>query len=85
MTIDFQPFGHIPRYFKNPLTGEMLEFERVCTEYEEGEKFSWTGKLNSHGMTDNYIYSLESTENGTTIFKQEDGIHGPYGCPLKTA
>ena len=64
-------------YFKNPLNGKILEFERVCTEYEEGKKFAWSGKLTPHhGFTDHHIFSLEPTESGTTLFKQEDGIHG---------
>jgi len=55
-----------------------LEFERVCTEYEEGKKFGWSGELTSHGFTDNHIYTLEPTESGSTLFKQEDGIHGKH-------
>ena len=65
-------------YFKNPINGEVLEFERVCTEYEEGKKFGWSGELTSHGFTDNHIYTLEPTESGSTLFKQEDGIHGRH-------
>lgn len=65
-------------YFKNPLNGEVLEFERVCTEYEEGKKFGWSGELTSHGFIDNHIYTLEPTESGATLFKQEDGIHGKH-------
>ena len=65
-------------YFKNPINEEVLEFERVCTEYEEGKKFGWSGELTSHGFTDNHIFTLEPTESGSTLFKQEDGIHGRY-------
>lgn len=64
-------------YFKNPLTGKDIEFERMCTAYEEGILFSWSGEFTS-GVTDNHIYSLEATELGTTLFKQEDGIHGKH-------
>ncbi len=65
-------------YFKNPITGGRLEFERVCTEYEEGKQFSWSGELTSHGFTDNHKFIVEPTESGTTLFKQEDGIHGTH-------
>lgn len=64
-------------YFKNPLTGKSIEFERICTAYVECRMFSWSGEFTS-GVTDNHIYMLEPTENGTTIFKQEDGIHGKH-------
>jgi len=62
-------------YFKNPLNGKIIEFERKCTAYVEGRMFSWTGEFSS-GVSDNHIYKLEPMENGTTLFKQEDGIHG---------
>jgi len=65
-------------YFKNPLNGEVLEFERVCTEYEEGKTFAWSGELIPNGFTDNHIFTVEPTENGSTLFKQEDGIHGKH-------
>ena len=65
-------------YFKNPLSGKTLEFERVCTSYEEGKRFSWSGELSPHGCTDNHIFTVESTASGNTLFKQEDGIHGSY-------
>jgi len=65
-------------YFKNPLNGKTIEFERKCLAYEEGRKFSWTGEFTS-GVSDYHIYMLELTENGTTLFKQEDGIHGRHG------
>jgi len=64
-------------YFRNPLTGGILELEHVCTDYEEGKKFGWSGNL--IGRTkDHHIYSLEPTQNGKTIFRQEDGIHGAH-------
>jgi len=64
-------------YFKNPLNCKTIEFERKCTAYEEGIMFSWTGEFTS-GVSDNHIYKLEPMENGTTLFKQEDGIHGKH-------
>ncbi|MFN0200581.1 MAG: SRPBCC domain-containing protein [Bacteroidia bacterium] len=64
-------------YFKNPLTGGVMELEHVCTDYEEGRMFGWSGDI--IGKTqDHHIYSLEPTENGTTIFHQEDGLHGHH-------
>jgi uncharacterized protein YndB with AHSA1/START domain len=64
-------------YFKNPLTGGTMELEHICLDYEEGRKFGWSGDI--VGKTqDHHIYSLESTKYGTTIFKQEDGLHGPH-------
>ncbi len=64
-------------YFKSPLTGKAIELEHVCTDYEEGRKFGWSGKI--IGKTqDHHIYSLEPSKNGTTIFRQEDGLHGPH-------
>lgn len=65
-------------YFKHPLTGGRVEFERVCTAYEEGYMFSWTGELIA-GHTDNHIHRLETAADGTTVFKNEDGIHGKHG------
>lgn len=64
-------------YFKNPLTGKSIEFERMCTAYEEGSRFSWSGEF-TNGVMDNHIHLLETTADGTTIFKQEDGIHGKH-------
>ena len=63
-------------YFKKPLTGEKIALEHICTEYEEGLKFGWSGDIIGK-IKDHHIYSLEPTQSGTTIFKQEDGLHGP--------
>ena len=64
-------------YFKSPITGKAIEFEHICTDYEEGRKFGWSGDI--IGKTqDHHIYSVEPTQNGTTLFKQEDGLHGPH-------
>lgn len=63
-------------YFKNPFTGGAIEFEHVCLDYEEGRKFAWSGDI--IGKThDHHIYSVEPTPEGTTLFRQEDGLHGP--------
>lgn len=64
-------------YFKNPITGKSIELEHVCTDYEEGKKFGWSGDMIGK-VTDHHIYSVEPTQSGTTIFKQEDGLHGSH-------
>lgn len=63
-------------YFKNPFTGGNIELEHICTDYEVGKKFGWSGDIIGK-TTDHHIYSLEQTKRGTTLFKQEDGLHGP--------
>jgi uncharacterized protein YndB with AHSA1/START domain len=68
-------------YFKNPLTGGVIELEHICSDYEEGIKFGWSGDI--IGKThDHHIYSIEPTQNGTTIFRQEDGLHGTHSQVL---
>jgi len=64
-------------YFKNPLTGNPIELEHVCTDYEEGKKFGWSGDIIGK-ITDHHVYSVERTQSGITLFKQEDGFHGPH-------
>lgn len=64
-------------YFKNPLTGGVLELEHVCVAYEEGRTFGWSGDIVGEAQ-DHHIYSVEPAPNGTTLFRQEDGLHGPY-------
>ena len=64
-------------YFKNPITGKPIELEHVCTDYEEGKKFGWSGDIIGK-VTDHHIYSVEPAQNGITLFKQEDGLHGPH-------
>jgi uncharacterized protein YndB with AHSA1/START domain len=32
-------------YFKNPLTGGVVELEHICSDYEEGIKFGWSGDI----------------------------------------
>ncbi len=64
-------------YFKNPLTGKPIELPHICTEYEEGRKFGWSGNLIGKTI-DHHIYSVEPTKQGTTLFRQEDGLHGPH-------
>lgn len=64
-------------YFRNPLTGGVMELEHVCSDYEEGSMFGWSGDIIAKAQ-DHHIYSVEPTQNGTTLFKQEDGLHGPH-------
>lgn len=64
-------------YFKNPLSGKVLEFERVCSEYEEGLKFGWSGKIIGN-TNDHHVFTLVRLENDHTLFKQEDGMHGQH-------
>jgi hypothetical protein len=64
-------------YFKNPLTGGTIELKHLCTDYEEGIKFGWSGNIIGK-IQDHHIYSVEPTPNGTTIFRQEDGLHGSH-------
>lgn len=64
-------------YFKNPLTGAVLEYEHVCSDYVEGRKFGWSGIVIGK-MKDHHLYSVEPRENGTTLFRQEDGLHGTH-------
>ena len=62
-------------YFKNTITGKVMEFEHVCTEYVEGERFGWSGHIAGKAK-DHHIYSVIPSKNGNTIFRQEDGLHG---------
>jgi carbon monoxide dehydrogenase subunit G len=62
-------------YFKNTITGKTIEFEHICTEYVEGERFGWSGHIAGKAK-DHHIYSVIPSKNGTTIFRQEDGLHG---------
>ena len=64
-------------YFKSPIGKGRIELKHICTDYVEGEKFGWSGDIVGK-IKDHHIYSLEPTQWGTTIFKQEDGFHGPY-------
>lgn len=64
-------------YFKKPITGGKIELEHICTDYEEGKKFGWSGDIIGK-ITDHHIYSIAPTQQGTTIFRQEDGLHGPH-------
>lgn len=63
-------------YLKNPLPGKPLELFHTCTEYEEERIFGWSGTMLGP-LKDHHIYSIEPTLRGTTIFRQEDGFHGP--------
>jgi len=68
-------------YFKKTLTGGVLELKHICTDYEEGRIFGWSGDIIGK-VKDHHIYSLEPTLNGTTLFKQEDGLHGNHSWLL---
>lgn len=64
-------------YFKKPITGSNIEFEHEITDYEEGVKFGWSGKV-AGNVKDHHIYSVEGTKDGKTIFRQEDGFHSVH-------
>lgn len=64
-------------YFKNPIGHKPIELKHVCTDYEEGKKFGWSGSIIGK-VHDHHVYSLEPTDRGTTLFKQEDGLHGKH-------
>lgn len=64
-------------YFKNPISGGRIELKHICTDYLEGVKFGWSGDIIGK-ITDHHVYSVEPTHVGTTLFKQEDGLHGPH-------
>lgn len=69
-------------YFKNPITGKNIEFEHEITDYEEGVKFGWSGKVVG-SVKDHHVYSLKAGENGTTLFCQEDGFHSEHSSHSK--
>lgn len=64
-------------YFRSPLTAKPLELSHVCTAYDEGRMFAWSGDIIGR-VRDHHIYSVEGTAQGTAIFRQEDGLHGPH-------
>lgn len=64
-------------YFKNPMGGKPIELSHVCTDFEEGKKFGWSGKIVGQ-IKDHHTYAVEPLAQGTTLFKQEDGLQGPY-------
>ena len=61
--------------FINPMNKKEQKFTHTITEFEEEKIFGWSGPV-GFGAKDHHIYSLESTPNGNTIFRQEDGFHG---------
>ncbi|MDY8137542.1 SRPBCC domain-containing protein [Aquimarina sp. 2201CG5-10] len=65
---------HSISYYINPITGKIMNVEHEIVDYEEGSKFGWSGKIIGK-VKDHHIFSLEKTNRGTTIFKQEDGFH----------
>jgi len=64
-------------FFKNPLGGRPFELKHICTDYEEGRKFGWSGTIVGK-VHDHHIYSIAPLKNGRTIFRQEDGLHGKH-------
>ncbi len=64
-------------YFRNPLTGKNIEFERICYVYEEGKRFGWSGSIIGNTY-DNHIFTIAAIDENLTVFKQEDGLHGKH-------
>lgn len=64
-------------YFEGPILGKIIEFEHVCTDFEVGEKFGWSGRIIKN-LNDHHVYSMVESDNNTTIFTQEDGLHGKH-------
>ena len=62
-------------YFKNPITGGMMEFTHEVIVYEEGRAFGWSGDA-MLGRQDHHIFRIEELPDGRAKFKQEDGLNG---------
>ena len=62
-------------YFKNPITGGMMEFTYEVIVYEEGHAFGWSGDA-MLGRQDHHIFRIEELSDGRAKFKQEDGLNG---------
>jgi hypothetical protein len=62
-------------YFKNPITGSMMEFTHKVIVYEEGRAFGWSGDM-MLGRQDHHIFRITELPDGCAIFKQEDGLNG---------
>ena len=62
-------------YFKNPITGGMMEFTREAIVYEAGRAFGWSGDV-MLGRQDHHIFRIEELANGRAKFRQEDGLNG---------
>jgi hypothetical protein len=62
-------------YFKNPITGWMMEFTHEVIVYEEGRAFGRSGDA-MLGRQDQHIFRIEDLSDGRALFKQEDGLNG---------
>jgi hypothetical protein len=62
-------------YFKNPITGGMIEFTHEVIVYEVGCAFGWSGAA-MLGRQDRRIFKQKELPDGRTLFKQEDGLSG---------
>ena len=62
-------------YFKNPITGGMMEFTHEVIVYEEGRAFGWSGDA-MLGRQDHHILRIEELPDGRALCKQEDGLNG---------
>ena len=65
-------------YFKNPITGGMMEFTHEVIVYEEGRAFGWAGDA-MLGRQDHHISRIEVLPDGRAKFKPEDGLKGKKG------
>jgi uncharacterized membrane protein len=50
-------------YFKNPITGGMMEFTHEVIVYEEGRAFGWSGDAKL-GRQDHHIFRIEKLSDG---------------------
>ena len=50
-------------YFKNPITGGMMEFTNEVIVYEEGRAFGWSGDA-MLGRQDHHIFRIEKLSDG---------------------
>ena len=62
-------------YFKNPITGRMMEFTHEVIVYEEGRAFGRSGDA-MLGRQDHHIFRMEELSDGCALFKQQDGLNG---------
>ena len=62
-------------YFKNPITGRMMEFTHEVIVYEEGRAFGRSGDA-ILGRQDHHIFRMEELSDGCALFKQQDGLNG---------
>jgi len=62
-------------YFKNPITGRMMEFTHEFIVYEEARAFGWSGDA-MLGRQDHHIFRIEELPDGRALCKQEVGLNG---------